>query len=129
VVLLDRDDDDCVELKKILTDACAATSCDALCRIAIEELEAWFFGDVPGLRAAYPGVPESLHQKAKFRDPDAIAGGTWQALERILRRAHYYPGGMPKVEVARAVAEHMDPAQNRSRSFQVFVEGIVRIVC
>jgi hypothetical protein len=128
VIVVDRDSDDCSQLKTRLTDACSAARCDALCRIAIEELEAWFFGDIPALRSAYPRVPASLGSQAKFRDPDAITGGTWEALERVLRRAGYYPTGMPKVEVARSVAAYMEPSRNRSRSFQVLVEGLQRQV-
>jgi len=128
VVVVDRDDDDCHALKRRLTDVCVSAGCDALCRIAIEELEAWFFGDVPAMRAAYPKVPTSLASQAKFRDPDAIAGGTWEALERVLARAGYYRTGMPKVEVARRISVHMDPYKNTSRSFQILVEGLGRQV-
>lgn len=128
VVVVDRDDDDCRGLKQQLTDACVSAGCDALCRIAIEELEAWFFGDVPAMRAAYPKLPASLASQAKFRDPDAITGGTWEALERVLARAGYYTNGMPKLEVARRISAHMDPDGNTSRSFQVLVEGLSRQV-
>jgi Domain of unknown function (DUF4276) len=127
VVVVDRDNNDCRELKRVLTDACVAAKCEALCRIAIEELEAWFFGDADALRAAYPSVPATLSQKAKYRDPDAIAGGTWEALERVLKRAGYYPTGMPKTEVAQRVAEYMVPGANRSRSFQVFRDGLTAL--
>jgi hypothetical protein len=41
-----------------------------------------------------------------------------------LRRAGYYPGGLPKIEVARNISEHMDPDRNTSRSFQVFREAL-----
>lgn len=126
VIVVDRDSDDCRALKRRLVDACDVTGCDALCRIAIEELEAWFFGDVAAMRAAYPRVPASIGTQTKFRDPDAIAGGTWEALERILSRAGYYSTGMPKVEVARRIAARMDPDTNRSRSFKVLVEGLQR---
>ena len=46
-----------------------------LSRLAIEELEAWFFGDVGALRAVYPGISSSLGERAIYRDPDAIRGG------------------------------------------------------
>jgi Domain of unknown function (DUF4276) len=124
VIVVDRDNDDCHQLKQELMDACSTAGCGALCRIAVEELEAWFFGDVAALRAAYPKVPANLGSRASFRDPDAIAGGTWEALERILREAGYYPSGMPKVEVARRVASCMQPDVNSSRSFQVFRDGL-----
>jgi Domain of unknown function (DUF4276) len=96
-------------------------------RIAVEELEAWFFGDVPALTAAYPRVPTSLGNQARYRDPDQIAGGTWEALERVLQSAGYHLGGLPKVAVAGNVSEHMDPDRNTSRSFQVFRDTLRRL--
>ncbi|MGD0827532.1 MAG: DUF4276 family protein [Desulfobaccales bacterium] len=51
-------------------------------RIAIEELESWFFGDGIALKTAYPGIPETLDKKSKYRNPDAIER-TWEALERL----------------------------------------------
>lgn len=128
VVVVDRDDQDCQSLKQDLVKTCVTAGCHALCRIAIEELEAWFFGDVGALRAAYPSVPASLASQTKYRDPDAIVGGTWEALERVLQRAGHYSTGMPKIEVARRVAEHMRPEVNRSRSFQVFRDGLRSVV-
>jgi len=98
-------------------------------RIVVEELEAWFVGDVAALRAAYPGVPETLASKVRFRDPDDVPGGTWEALQRVLVTAGHYRGldRMPKIEVARRVATHMDPESNRSRSFQAFASGLLAL--
>lgn len=124
VVVVDRDADDCHALKQKLLAACDTAGMPAVCRIAIEELEAWFFGDVPALCSAYPRVPTTLGTRRGFRDPDAIQGGTWEALERVLRRAGHYPTGMPKVEVATRVAERMDVERNASRSFQVLRDGL-----
>jgi len=45
-------------------------------------------------------------------------GGTWETFERILKRAGYFQTGLRKIEVARAIAEHMDPSRNASPSFQ-----------
>lgn len=124
VVLVDRDEDDCHELKQSLLNACDIAGNPALCRIAIEELEAWFFGDVPALSAAYSGVSPDLAARRGLRDPDAIQGGTWETLERVLQRARHYPTGMAKVEVATRVAEQMDVERNTSRSFQALRDGL-----
>jgi hypothetical protein len=97
-------------------------------RIAIEELEAWFFGDVQAITTAYPRVPRTLAEKSKYRNSDAITGGTWEALERTLQKAGYYPAGMPKIEVARNVARYMVPDRNRSPSFKTFIDAI-RMMC
>lgn len=133
LVLVDRDDDDCEALKQrlesiaaeagLLTKTAAAVNgqrFQVANRIAIEELEAWFFGDWQAVKAAYSRVPATIQQKAGFRDPDAILGGTWEALERVLKRAGYFSTGLRKLECARAVAQHMEPARNTSRSFQAF---------
>ena len=97
-------------------------------RIVVEELEAWFFGDVEALRVAYPRVPESLGRRAAYRDPDAIKGGTREALHRVLRNAGYYSNYLPKIEVARRVSAHMDPARNMSRSFRNFCAAVEAIL-
>lgn len=135
VVVVDEDRGDCCALKNQLE--AAATSAGLLTktqargvpfqvlnRIAVEELEAWFLGDVEGLRSAYPGVPASLGSRANFRDPDAVQGGTWEAIERVLQRAGHFPGGLGKIELARAMGVHLDPARNRSGSFQCFLQGL-----
>jgi hypothetical protein len=110
------------------TAAPASRRVHVLNRIAVEELEAWFFGDVPAICAAYPRVPVSIGQQAKHRDPDAIAGGTWEALERVLQKGGYHLGGLAKVAAATEIAQHMNVDANRSRSFQVFRDGVRRLV-
>ena len=135
VVLIDRDRDHCKTLKARMEEAARAAGFPTksapkagkfvvLNRIAVEELEAWFFGDPLALSQAFPGVPANLHTKTFYRDPDAIAGGTWEALEKVLQKAGYYNGGLAKIEVARKMASHMNPTQNFSASFATFVSGL-----
>ena len=138
--LVDTDEEDCQELKAQLEQAAqmadlatkSATlpgmSFQVLNRLAIEELEAWFFGDPEALHTVYPRVPLTLTKRALYRDPDAIRGGTWEALERVLQRSGYYPQGLPKITAARNIARHMDPACNLSHSFQVFRERLQAIL-
>ena len=90
----------------------------------IEELEAWYFGDWQAVRAAYPRVSETIPNKAPYRVPDAIAGGTWEAFERILKRHGYFTTGLRKVETARAIAPHIDPKRSCSQSFGLFADTI-----
>ena len=121
-VVVDRDADDEAQLRRrldqIADDAGLGLQRPVVInRLAIEELEAWYFGDWAAVRGAYPRVPANIPRQAAFRDPDAIAGGTWEAFERVLQGAGYHAGGLPKIAVARAVAEHMDPARNTSTSF------------
>jgi hypothetical protein len=132
IVLVDRDDDDCVQLKQrletmasdvgLVTRTMNPDQFHVINRIAIEELEAWFFGDVESLRMAYPRVSPNLGQKQGYRDPDAIRGGTWERLERILK--DYHPGGLEKIRAAEEISQHMEPDRNRSKSFQVFRDAL-----
>lgn len=97
LVLVDRDSEDCRQLKHkpegfardagLITPAIKqpANRLQVINRIAIEELEAWFCGDVEAIRTAYPRIPANLGQQAPYREPDAIKGGTWEKLEQILQ--------------------------------------------
>jgi hypothetical protein len=136
VVVVDRDDDDCRAIKKQLEDIARRVGLrtrtrvgnaqwQLVNRIAIEELEAWYFGDWGAVKAAYPRVSASLPHRQGFRDPDAIAGGTWEAFERVMQKHGYFKGGLAKLEAARAIGERMDPSRSRSRSFAAFCDAIV----
>ncbi len=140
VVLIDEDRQDCLELKQRLENIAANTglttktmtsgkqqSFHVLNRIVVEELEAWFFGDMVALRKAYPKVSERLLLHPRFSDPDAIHGGTWETLERILQKAGYYRSGLPKIRTARNISRYMVPERNTSRSFQTFRTGLLAL--
>ena len=135
VVVVDRDRDECEALKRTLEDICrggglrsrrAVGSPDwqVVTRIAIEELEAWYFGDWQAVREAYPAVSPNVPSQAAYRVPDAIAGGTWEAFERVLRRHGYFRQGLAKVQAATEIGRHLDPARNRSRSFMAFRDAV-----
>jgi hypothetical protein len=87
----------------------------------VEELEAWYFGDWSAVTAAYPRLSAGIPGRAQYRDPDAIAGGTREAFERVLQQGGYFQGGPRKIEAAQRIAPHMDPA----RSFQVFRDALL----
>jgi len=139
LVVVDGDRGDCRALKRRLEDAASRAGLLTRSttrgtapwvvanRIAIEELEAWFFGDWAAVQAAYPRVDTGVPRQARYRDPDRISGGTWEALEHVLQGAGYFGSGLPKIEVARAIAGHMDPAANKSRSFQVFRDALAEL--
>ena len=139
VVVVDRDNAECRALKQRLEEAAVAAGLrtrsqtgdgcwQVVNRIVIEELEAWYFGDWEAVRGAYPKVSPTIPNQARYRAPDAIRGGTWEAFERILKHHGYYKTGLPKVEAAKTVAGHIDPARNRSGSFLVFRDALVEAV-
>ncbi len=140
VILIDEDREDCLNSKKQLEDIArlarliTKSSCQTdksfqvLNRIVVEELEAWFFGDVQAIRQAYPKVSANLANQQPYRDPDAIKGGTWEALERVLKKAGYHPGGLEKYKASSEISKYMNPKSNRSKSFQVFYQGLLESI-
>ncbi|MBD2362780.1 DUF4276 family protein [Anabaena minutissima FACHB-250] len=131
VIIVDQDRDNCQELKNKLCDASSIVTKQkgniVLHRIAVEELESWFLGDVQAIRVEYERIPASLSQTAKFRNPDAIPGGTWEQLDRILKK-YGYQTGLQKIDFAQKVSRHMDVENNLSKSFQVFRDGLRKII-
>jgi len=139
VVLVDRDDDDCMILKKkIDADAVAAglqtrsaagrAVWQIVNRIAIEELEAWYFSEWSSVKSAFPRVSDSIPKKASYRKPDEIAGGTWEAFERVMRGAGYFATGLRKMEAAEAVGRLFDWNASISPSFSYFRNSLLEAI-
>jgi len=133
VVLLDQDKDDCVTLKnkleQIAQEAGLSTKSyhpgqddfQVVNRIVVEELEAWFMGDVEALKKAFSSLNRAKFP-SHFNNPDQ--GGTWERLYRFLKKQGIYRSSYPKVKAARKIAPHIDPHRNRSRSFHAFCRGV-----
>lgn len=139
IVMVDEDREDCRELKAQLDLAAKRAGLGTLSRpirgrvhvlnrIAIEELESWFFGDPAAVIAAYPKVKQRSFPSAAFRNPDGISGGTWEALERVLNKHGYHMGGLRKTGCASGISAHMDIDRNRSPSFRNFRDGVARLI-
>ena len=130
VVVVDLDDRDCMKFKQELL--AVLDDCDpsprTLFRIAIEESEAWLLGDRAVVREAYP---EAKVPVLDSYEQDSICG-TWERLadavhpggSKRLKKAGWPEAGKAKCEWAGRIASHMDPDRNRSKSFQVFRDGI-----
>lgn len=69
-----------------------------------------------------------LEKLIVFVEEPSIKGGTWEAFERILKRAGYFSTGLRKTECARQIARNMDVTQNRSHSFKVFYHAVNHIM-
>ncbi|TGE21729.1 DUF4276 family protein [Hymenobacter aquaticus] len=134
VILMDADTD-CrrakAELEKMVADAGLLTKATAagrpyhiLTRLAVQELEAWFLGDRDAIRAAYPRV-RPQHFSGLPPDPDTIAD-TWETLLRVLQKADA-GATKGKIRWAETIAPHLEPARNKSASFQVFRQGLAAL--
>lgn len=122
LVLLDADDDPCVELKRRLLET--LESCDprpvVLFRLAIEETEAFYLGDPQAIRKAFP---QAKVQKLGSYVQDSVCG-TWELFQGVI--------GDPiedKVRWAERMAPHLGTAwkTNRSASFRQLCTGLLRL--
>ena len=134
VVVVDLDRRDCRAFKRELLavlNACRPRP-RTLFRIAIEESEAWLLGDRAAVKAAYPGAKDSV---LNGYVPDSICG-TWEVLADAVRpggaarlkQSGYPETGTAKREWAEKIAPHVDVNRNRSKSFQVFRDGVKALV-
>ena len=130
IVVVDLDDKDCIKFKQDLLDV--LNNCNprpkTLFRIAIEESEAWLLGDRAAVKLAYPNAKDAV---LNGYVQDSICG-TWEVLgdavhpggSQHLKRLGYPPAGEAKCEWAGKIAPHVDVDRNKSKSFQVFRDGV-----
>ncbi len=121
VVVRDNDGGDCRLLKARLVRLCRdAGRADSLVRIVCQELESWFLGDLAAIDASNIIGGSNfarLQSKQQYRAPDDL-GNAKQELRRLVR--NYRP-----VSCSRAIAPHLHLEGNRSKSFQVFLLGVM----
>ena len=117
IVVRDNDGADCRAVKARIIERCRESRHPFIVRLVMQELEAWFFGDLAAVAAAY-GKPKlsALSGQERYRDPDRMVMPS-RELARLLA-----DGG--KVDRAERIAPHMDIERNTSVSFRVFCEGV-----
>lgn len=134
VVVVDTDKRDCVafldELKGV------AATCNpvpiTLFRLAIEEIEAWYFGDQDALLAAYPRAKQDV--LGKYIQDSAC--DTWELLadavhlggSAAIKKAGWPLPGQVKHEWAEKIGPLMKPERNISPSFGKLRDGLRRLV-
>lgn len=132
VVVLDNDVRDCEVFQKELEDyaTIALVMMDHVFCVAVEEMEAWLLGDEHALFSAYPNARES-----KYREyvQDSICG-TWEVLADVvfqggLKRFRkecptFREVGKYKIEWARRIGTYLVLDNNKSPSFQFFIDEV-----
>lgn len=134
VVVLDSDRRNCVDFLAELNALVAGCNPapNTLFRIAIEEMEAWYFGDRQALTEAYPKAKVEALQRYQ---QDSVCG-TWELLADAI-----YPGGSAAIkkvgwplpgQVKHEWAEKIGPLleldRNTSPSFGKLRDGLRRLV-
>lgn len=99
--------------------------------MAIEEGEAWFLGDIPAVKAAYPKAKDAVLNRYVN---DAICG-TWECLadavykggSAALCRKGWQAVGAEKSAWAEKIAPHMKVMKNLSPSFTYFRKKLLEL--
>jgi len=121
IIIRDQDSGNCTTVKNNLRSLCScAGRPDSLVRIACHELESWFLGDLSAVETALGGNVARLQNKRKFRDPDNLANPS----EEISKLYDDYS----KIKNAEDIAPHLNLDNNRSRSFNVFINGLKNFI-
>lgn len=123
LVLLDADDDDIDLLVANIRDV--AKICAPRLRVnvsvAVEEMEAYYLGDLRALQHVYPAADMKV---ARAYVPDSICG-TWELFGQVVG-----DGGGNKVAWAEAMGPHVTtrPARSRSPSFRDMIHQMNALV-
>ncbi len=134
VILVCDLDDKCLkaflqELFNILN-ACNPQPETRFC-ISIEEGEAWFLGDIPAVKSAYPRAKEAVLDTYVN---DSICG-TWEQLANAvynggssaLSAKGWQAVGTEKSQWAEKITPHMDVTNNASPSFNYFRQKLLEL--
>ena len=122
VVARDQDSADCRQVKARLADLCRnAGRADVLVRVVCRELEAWYVGDPEALVQAFPGARRRMLRelsRARYRNPDTVV----RPSEAIAKQIPEFQKRLGARRMAILLSQ-----ENRSRSYQVFLEGVERL--
>ena len=119
IVVCDRDRRDCVEVKREILEIANPYNRPVLVRIACEELESWYFGDLNAVSEAYGVNLDQVAKKRGYRDPDKIVDPK-SKLRKLVP-------DLMQVEGGRLIGDSMVPERNTSHSFTVFADGLRRV--
>nr|WP_294517234.1 hypothetical protein [uncultured Rhodopila sp.] len=134
VVILDSDSNDCVALLDKLRSVATYEGAGAktIFRLAIEETEAWCFGDPDALSAAYPAANNAAFKRYRqdtvcdtceiLADTIHVGGAA------AIRRTGWPLPGQIKHEWANRIGPLMNPDANRSPSFGKLRDGLRRLI-
>ena len=124
VVARDQDSADCRQVKARLANLCRnAGRADVLVRVVCRELEAWYIGDPEALVRAFPEARRRRRMlrelnRARYRNPDTVV----RPSEAIARQIPEFQRRLGARRMAILLSQ-----ENRSRSYQVFLEGVERL--
>ncbi|HRI00958.1 MAG TPA: hypothetical protein PK006_07900 [Saprospiraceae bacterium] len=126
IIAIDNDNNDCLKLKNEINDL-VDISCPYKIRIIIQELEAWFLGDLTVVEKAFSKFKASTYSnKTEFRNVDTIINPSYKLLKII--PDYSKSSFLPKQSTAEKIAKYLNIYKNKSDSFNQFI-GAVKELC
>jgi len=134
VILVCDLDDKCLKefrhsLLAILN-ACNPRPTTGLC-IAVEEGEAWFFGDMNAIKSAYPKAKDTVlssYVNDSICDTwEKLADAVYPGGAQRLSKQGWQTVGREKSKWAAEISQHMDVQNNRSPSFCYFRDKLIQL--
>jgi hypothetical protein len=120
IVVHDAHTGDCITLKNHLKKLVSQGSKpDTVIRIVCSELESWFLGDLQAVEKAFSLDLSGIKDKALYREPDEISN----AKQELRKLAPEYK----EVSDAKNISQYMDIENNKSHSFNVFINGVKKL--
>lgn len=121
VIVRDSDGADCIALKKKLVGLCQHEKRKKfLVRIACQELESWYLGDLSAIDRAYGVCLSKKQAKNPYRIPDKI-GNPSREVKALVKE-------FKKLDGARRMGALLHPDKNLSQSFRVFASGMEKLL-
>lgn len=120
VVCRDNDGADCKKLKARLVESVGDQSKHEFkLRIVMNELEAWYLGDLKALEESQlikEGFAEKLARRGKYREPERLNNAKQEFLKLVNTKG--------QTRIAEAVAPNLSIQNNTSPSFHQFVNAL-----
>jgi type III restriction enzyme len=118
------------ELKSVV-DACNPAP-QTMFRLAIEEMEAWYFGDRNALLSAYPRakreVLDKYVQDSQCDTWELLADALYPGGSLAIKRAGWPLPGQIKHEWAEKIGPYLSLEENTSPSFNKLLDGLTRLM-
>ncbi len=120
IICRDNDGSNCVALKNKLAERVhVETKHEYKIRIVMNELEAWYLGDLSALESAgviKVGEAQKLMNKGKFRDPEKLVKAKQEFLKLTKTTG--------QTRLAELIGPHMSLENNKATSYLQFVQAL-----
>ena len=127
LVLVDQDQDDCRELKARIESLLAQIDPRpvTMVRIATTETEAFYLGDAPAMRRAFPHLKRA---ELKRYSPLPEELGTWERFAEIIKDPIENKVAWAKTMGREMASDRPFPKHNQSPSFRHFCRALLTLV-